>query len=170
MKRSDLVAIHAELVAERAARRKMNPEQRQRYDALRDLPMTAARKREDPEATARYLAKLAMRLRGGENLPGDVRVWLAGALIEAALKPESAGAALRLVRRRARPPAPPQGIREAIAIVAELQAHGVPLRDTRKQRGALSIAAERARRNEPAEPAELSESAILRQWQKKPFR
>lgn len=163
MKRNDLVAIHAELVAERVRRRKMTPAQRQHHDALRDLPINAARQRTDPEATAKYVAKLGMRLRGGEDLPGgdggedlpgDVRRWLGDALIEAALNPAHAGAALGLVRRRARPKSPPARVREALAIVAELQAKGVPLRDNVKQDGALSIAAKRTG---------LNESAILRQ-------
>lgn len=113
MNRAEVGDISREVVAEREARRKMSAAERSRHDVAREAPLLAAIRGNDPEAAARYLVKVAIRLQDGETLRGDVLNWLGCALIEAAIRPSKAGMALGLVGPPNRPKSMEKGLRDS---------------------------------------------------------
>lgn len=145
MKRSDIGGINRELVQERAQRRKMSAAEREIFDRRRDLLLNNAILQSDPEGTARYLCKLAMRLEDGEPLPHEVRRYVANAITETAIDPKNSGRAFGLISKQGRPKIDGRKICAAMETVAKLHAERVPLKDSRKGEGAFSLAAKEHR-------------------------
>jgi hypothetical protein len=96
-------AISDGVVQERKVLKTLSGNKRRHYEIARDAQLFAAIDRTDPIGTARYLVAVAMRLQDNEPLGGDVRNWLAKAIIETALNPRHAAAAFGLVHKPNRP-------------------------------------------------------------------